>query len=170
MDQLLWTPAYIALGSNLDDPTLQVRRAFAELAQLNATRLIVQSSLYRSAPMGPQNQPTFVNAVVGLLTLLSASELLAQLQAIERCMGRQAPIERWGPRVIDLDILLHGDTRSDTPELQLPHPGMLLRNFVMAPLAEIAPRLSLSKGQIAASVAQRLGLDGLQRMQDDMHL
>lgn len=167
MTQPQWTPAYIALGSNLDEPVQQVRRALAELAQLSATRLIVHSSLYRSAPMGPQNQPAFVNAVAALLTRLSALELLAQLQAIERSMGRQPPVLRWGPRVIDLDILLHGETRSDTLALQLPHPGLPLRNFVMAPLAEIAPQLSLPQGLTAALMAQRLGMDGLQRIQQE---
>ncbi|MGE0115045.1 MAG: 2-amino-4-hydroxy-6-hydroxymethyldihydropteridine diphosphokinase [Steroidobacteraceae bacterium] len=169
MDQSTWTPAYIALGSNLGEPEQQVKRALTELAQLGESRLIAQSSLYRSAPMGPQDQPAFVNAVAALLTHLSASELLTQLQAIERRMGRQAPVMRWGPRVIDLDILLHGDTCSDTPALQLPHPGMLLRNFVMVPLAEIAPQLSLSNGLMASAMAQRLGMAGLQRIQYGTH-
>lgn len=164
MQQAQWTPAYIALGSNLEQPAQQVQHAFVELAALSATRLILQSSLYQSAPMGPQDQPAFVNAVGGLLTQLSARELLSQLQDIERRMGRRIPVQRWGPRVIDLDILLYGATRSDTPDLQLPHPGMLLRNFVMVPLAEIAPQLVLPTGITAAMSARQLGSEGLQRM------
>ncbi len=155
-------PAYIALGSNLQQPIQQVRRALTELAALDGTRLILQSSLYQSAPLGPQDQPAFVNAVAGLLTQLSAFELLAQLQAIESRMGRQKPIQHWGPRIIDLDILLHGESRSDALELKLPHPGLMLRNFVLVPLAEIAPQLVLPAGGTAAAAAQRVGHDGLQ--------
>lgn len=166
MDRAIWTPAYIALGSNLNQPAHQLQRACNELMQVPTTRLIARSSLYQSAPMGPQDQPPFVNAAVGLLTQLSADELLQQLQAIERRMGRQTPAMRWGPRVIDLDILLYGDAVSATPELQLPHPGMLLRNFVLTPLAEIAPHLMVAKAQSAAIVMQRLGQQGLQRLTD----
>lgn len=168
MTPALWTPAYVALGSNLDDPALQVRRAFAELRQLTSSRLIAHSSLYQSAPLGPQDQPAFVNAMVGLLTQLSALDLLAQLQAIERRMGRETPILRWGPRLIDLDVVMYGDMRSDTSELQLPHPGLMQRNFVAAPLAEIAPHLILPQGLTAAMLARQLGLEGLQRLRDDV--
>lgn len=161
MTHAQWTPAYVALGSNLQQPIQQVRRALDELAALDATRLILRSSLYRSAPLGPQDQPPFVNAVAGLLTQLSAGELLLRLQAIERRMGRRTPIQHWGPRIIDLDILLHGDARSDTLELKLPHPGLMLRSFVLVPLAEIAPQLVLPAGLIAAAAARRVGCDGL---------
>jgi len=164
MDHAQWTPAYVALGSNLAEPAQQVRRALVELSQLPATKLICQSSLYQSQPMGPQAQPLFINAVAALLTQLDAQLLLIELQRTETSMGRQVSSERWGPRVIDLDILMFGDMRCATPTLQLPHPGMLLRNFVMLPLAEIAPYLTLSNGLNAASVAQTLGADGLQRL------
>jgi 2-amino-4-hydroxy-6-hydroxymethyldihydropteridine diphosphokinase len=160
-----WIPCYVALGSNLDQPIEQIRRAIHELMQINATGVIAQSSLYRSVPMGPQDQPAFINAVVGLLTQLSALQLLEKLQTIEHCMGRKAPAMHWGPRVIDLDMLLHGDTHCDLPALKLPHPGLMLRNFVMAPLAEIAPHLWVEKIQTAAQVAQQLGVAGLQRIE-----
>ncbi len=160
--QAQWTPAYVALGSNLREPIQQVQHALTELATLDATRLISHSSLYQSAPLGPQDQPAFINAVAGVLTQLSAVELLAQLQAIERRMGRESPIQRWGPRVIDLDSLMHGDSRCDTPELKLPHPGLMLRSFVLTPLAEIAPQLVLPGGITAAAAAQRAGREGLQ--------
>jgi 2-amino-4-hydroxy-6-hydroxymethyldihydropteridine diphosphokinase len=167
MTNVLWTPAYVALGSNLRQPMRQVQRALTELAALDATRLITQSSLYQSAPMGPQDQPAFVNSVVGLLTQLCAVELLAQLQTIERRMGRQTPVQRWGPRIIDLDILIHGDTRSDTLELKLPHPGLMLRNFVLVPLAEIAPQLVLPAGITATAAARRMGDNDLRLALDE---
>jgi len=128
--------------------------------------LIMRSSLYQSRPMGPQGQPIFINAVAALLTQQSAQQLLSELQSVESAMGRQVT-ERWGPRIIDLDILMFGDVRSATDSLQLPHPGMLLRNFVMQPLAEIAPQLILSNGLTAAGVAKALGTDGLQRLPED---
>lgn len=163
MDKAQWTPAYVALGSNLAEPVQQIRRALVELSQLPATRLVRQSSLYQSQPMGPQAQPMFINAVAALLTQLEAQQLLGELQRIEAVMGRQASSEHWGPRIIDLDILMFGSVRSATPTLQLPHPGMLLRNFVMLPLAEIAPDLTLQNGLNAAAVAQQLGTEGLLR-------
>lgn len=164
MERAQWTPTYVALGSNLDEPVRQVQRAIVELSRLKATRLISHSSPYRSQPMGPQDQPVFVNAVAAMLTQLDAPQLLNELHLIETNMGRTVPGERWGPRVIDLDILMYGEVRSETPALQLPHPGMLLRNFVVVPLAEIAPYLPLPNGLSAKSVAQKLGMDGLQRL------
>jgi 2-amino-4-hydroxy-6-hydroxymethyldihydropteridine diphosphokinase len=154
MRQSQWTPAYIALGSNLHQPIRQVQRALGELAKLDATRLVMQSSLYLSAPLGPQDQPAFINAVAGLLTQLRIVDLLAQLQAIEHRMGRRTPVQHWGPRIIDLDVLMHGESRSDTPELKLPHPGLMVRSFVLVPLAEMAPQLVLPAG-ITAAVAAR---------------
>jgi 2-amino-4-hydroxy-6-hydroxymethyldihydropteridine diphosphokinase len=132
----------VAIGSNLHDPPARVREAFAHLAALPATRLVRRSRLYRSRPMGPQDQPDFVNAAAGLLTQLSARELLGGLIGIESAMGRMRQ-ERWGPRVIDLDLVwLLGET-VDEPGLTLPHPGVSTRNFVLYPLADIAPTLSI---------------------------
>ena len=132
----------MAIGSNLHDPPERVREAFAHLAALPATRLVRRSRLYRSRPMGPQDQPDFVNAAAGLLTQLSARELLGGLIGIESAMGRKRQ-ERWGPRVIDLDLVwLLGET-VDEPGLTLPHPGVSTRNFVLYPLADIAPTLSI---------------------------
>lgn len=161
MTHAQWMPVYVALGSNLQTPIQQVQRALDELAALDTTRLILKSSLYESAPMGPQDQPQFVNAVAGLLTQLNAAEFLARLQDIEHRMGREKSLQRWGPRIIDLDLLLHGTTCSDTPELKLPHPGLMSRSFVLAPLAEIAPQLMLPAGLSAAAAAQRVGCDDL---------
>lgn len=165
MAQALWTPTYVALGSNLAEPMQQVTRALRELSQLPSTQLIRQSSLYESAPMGPQAQPAFINAVAALLTQLDMQQFLNATQSIEAAMGRQVS-ERWGPRIIDLDILLFGEARCVTETLQLPHPGMLLRNFVMTPLAEVAPWLTLPTGSNAAAIAKTLGMSGLRRLRE----
>jgi 2-amino-4-hydroxy-6-hydroxymethyldihydropteridine diphosphokinase len=104
---------------------------------------VLRSSLYSSRPLGPVAQPDFVNAVAGLLTVLEPETLLAALKDLESRLGRDRPAVRWGPRRIDLDLLVHGTSRSATDELQLPHPGIADRAFVLAPLAEIAPDLEV---------------------------
>ncbi len=134
--------AYIGLGSNLADPPQQLRQALAALNQLPTSRLLCHSSLYRSAPMGPADQPDYVNAVAALETALAPLQLLDELQAIEARQGR-VRAERWGPRTLDLDLLLYSDTLIDHPRLQVPHPGIPAREFVLYPLAEIAPELQL---------------------------
>lgn len=131
---------YIGLGSNLDQPVQQVQQALAELTALPACRLQAYSSLYRSAPVGPADQPDYINAVAELHTDLPADELLDALQAIEQAHRRQRT-RRWGPRTLDLDILLYGSTRIDDARLQVPHPEIAKRAFVLYPLAEIAPQL-----------------------------
>jgi 2-amino-4-hydroxy-6-hydroxymethyldihydropteridine diphosphokinase len=141
MDIRRWVPAYVALGSNLDVPRMQVERALAALAELPETRLVLRSSLYRSRPLGPVAQPDFVNAVAGLLTRLDPQALLSRLKALETELGRERPVVRWGPRRIDLDLLVHGDARIAATNLQLPHPGIAERAFVLVPLAEFAPDL-----------------------------
>jgi len=147
-------PAYVALGSNLDDPRAQVGRAFDALAALPETRLVLRSSLYSSRPLGPVEQPDFVNAVAGLLTALEPGALLAALKDLEARLGRARPVVRWGPRRIDLDLLVHGAARSATGELTLPHPGIAERAFVLAPLAEIAPDLDVpGLGRVRALLA-----------------
>jgi 2-amino-4-hydroxy-6-hydroxymethyldihydropteridine diphosphokinase len=137
----LWHPAYIGVGSNLDDPRAQVLKAFAELAKLPSTRVILTSPIYRSRPFGPVKQPDFANAVAGVLTQLEPRALLAALHAVEAALGRPQLRERWGPRVIDLDVLVYGSERFEDPQLTLPHPGIVERNFVLYPLADIAPAL-----------------------------
>jgi 2-amino-4-hydroxy-6-hydroxymethyldihydropteridine diphosphokinase len=157
----LWTPAYIAIGSNLDGPVAQVEAAFVELTSLPQSRLIARSRLYRSAPLGPQDQPEFVNAAAGLLTQLTARELLRALQAIEARMGRALPIVRWGARRIDLDLLVHGESRIDDDDLTIPHPGVPSRNFVLYPLCDIAPTLLIPGHGRASVLAKRVGSNGL---------
>lgn len=128
---------YIGLGSNLSDPVYQVRTALVALAQIPETELIDASSLYRSAPMGPQDQSDYINAVAKLSTSLAPLALLDQLQAIEQVHGRERKDERWGPRTLDLDLLLYGDQMVDVPRLQVPHYGIAERSFVLLPLQEL---------------------------------
>lgn len=159
-----WVPAYVALGSNLAEPVRQVERAFAALAALPGTRLMLRSSAYRSRPMGPVEQPDFVNAVAALLTQLDPVTLLRELQALETRLGREAPIVRWGPRLIDLDLLVHGQTRCQQDALTLPHPGIAERAFVLVPLAEISPSLDVPGVGRVDALLQRLDSSGLERI------
>ncbi len=142
MNRAHWRPAYIAIGSNLQSPQQQVSAAFAEIAKLPATRLEARSQLYRTRPLGPQNQPGYINAAAGVLTQLDARALLDALLEIERRMGRDR-CERWGPRIVDLDLIWMAGERIDEPGLQVPHPGVSERNFVLYPLADIAPSLEI---------------------------
>lgn len=128
---------YVGLGSNLDDPPAQLARAFDALGRIAQTRLLRRSRLYRSAPWGETNQPAFVNAVAELASALAPMALLAALLDIERAQGRRRDGARWGPRTLDLDLLLFGDRKSDEPGLTLPHPRIAERAFVLVPLAEL---------------------------------
>jgi 2-amino-4-hydroxy-6-hydroxymethyldihydropteridine diphosphokinase len=130
--------AYIGLGSNLQQPAAQLRRALEALVRIPGSRLQTQSRLYRSRPLGPQDQPAFVNAVAELSTRLAPLELLDRLQALELIQGREHGGPRWGPRTLDLDLLLYGDRRIELPRLRVPHPGLAEREFVLYPLLEIA--------------------------------
>jgi 2-amino-4-hydroxy-6-hydroxymethyldihydropteridine diphosphokinase len=159
-----WLPAYVALGSNLDDPVRQVQRAFEALDHLPGTRLVLRSSLYRSPPLGPVAQPDFANAVAGILSQLDAPRLLHELKALEVRLGRAAPVVRWGPRVIDLDLLMHGVSRITSESITVPHPGIAERAFVLVPWAEISPSLDVPGVGRVAAIAQRLGAAGLQRI------
>jgi 2-amino-4-hydroxy-6-hydroxymethyldihydropteridine diphosphokinase len=164
---MLWHPAYVGLGSNLDEPALQIRRALAGLAVLPETRLIRQSSLWGSKPMGPVPQPDFVNAVAGLLTGLEAAEFFAALRRLEQQLGRTAARERWGPRRIDLDLLVFAGLRLEADELRLPHPGIVERNFVLYPLAEVAPELMVPDCGRVRELAARVGPEGIWRLDNE---
>ena len=145
-----WRPAYVGLGSNLGQPAAQLREAIDRLARLPDTRLIATSRLWASPPLGPPGQPDYVNAVAGLLTRREPRDLLGGLQAIEQAMGRSRPPVRWGPRLIDLDLLAFGNETLDEPGLTVPHPGLHQRDFVLYPLAEIAPQLWIpGKGRVS---------------------
>lgn len=160
----IWQPAYIGLGSNLQEPAVQVRRACAGLQALASTRLVRVSPLYRSRPFGPVPQPDFINAVAGVLTQLDARTLLGELQALERALGRPAERERWGPRVIDLDLLIYGRERREEPGLTLPHGGIVERNFVLYPLADLAPDLDVPGLGRVAELKGRVTPEGLERL------
>ena len=134
--------AFVALGSNLQDPVLQVKKAFLALKNLPQTNLIKTSSLYCTAPIGYQSQPDFINAVAQISTDLSPFDLLDALLNIELLAGRDRPFAN-APRVLDCDLLLYDDVVMNSEKLILPHPRMHLRSFVLLPLAEIAPKLSL---------------------------
>ncbi len=136
-----WRPAYVGIGSNLQGPSGQVESAIESLSALDDTRLVLRSALYRSAPFGGIEQPHYVNAVAALLTTLDARQLLDELQQIELRRGRRRDGMRWGPRIIDLDILVFASQSIDEPGLVVPHPGIAERNFVLLPLREIAPGL-----------------------------
>ncbi len=154
--------ACIGLGSNLDDPVRQVDSALSELADLPLTRLLRHSSLYRSAPMGPADQPDYVNAAALLETALEPLELLDALQAIEAAHGRRRA-QRWGPRTLDLDLLVYADLRLDHPRLVLPHPGIGERAFVLVPMAEIVPDMMIP-GVGALAVAAAAVSDQVERI------
>jgi 2-amino-4-hydroxy-6-hydroxymethyldihydropteridine diphosphokinase len=156
----LWRPAYVAVGSNLNQPRQRVIEAFERLATLRDTRLELRSRTYLTRPMGPQDQPDFVNAVAGLLTRLPARELLDALLDIERAMGRDRG-QRWGPRIVDLDLLWMTGTTIDEPGLTLPHPGVSERNFVLYPLSDIAPTLLIPGHGPVVSLKSRVDGGGI---------
>lgn len=157
------TRVYIALGSNLANPLHQVQSALNALAELPQTTLTATSSLYRTPPLGPQDQPDYLNAVVALDTDLSAENLLDHTQKIELEHGRVRKDERWGPRTLDLDILLFGDEIISTERLTVPHYDMKNRQFMLYPLAEIAPELRFPSGESLQSVMTQLGAEPLTR-------
>lgn len=134
--------AYIGLGSNLNNPAAQIRQALTALAALPSTRMLAHSHIYKSKPLGPPEQADFLNAAAILETQLEPLALLRNLHNLEEQQGRRRTRERrWGPRTLDLDILVYGELALHTPELTLPHPGVHLRSFVLYPLAELAPEL-----------------------------
>lgn len=155
---------FIALGSNQANPIAQVNHALAALRELPQSVLLGHSSLYRSAPLGPQDQPAFINAVAMLDTRLEPDELLDALQGIEQRAGRVRTAERWGPRILDLDLLLYADRMINTPRLQVPHYHMHARSFVLYPLAELAADLILPDGTPLQKLLQACPSTGLERL------
>lgn len=154
--------AYIGLGSNLEDPLAQVKRAFDELAEIPQTSLLARSSIYSSHAVGPE-QPDYINAVALLDTQLAPLALLDALQAIEQAHQR-VRIQHWGPRTLDLDLLLYGDQIIDEERLTVPHPYLTQRSFVLYPLADITPNLRLPDGTPLADLLSRCPADGLRRL------
>ncbi len=158
--------AYIGLGSNLGDPIAQVKRARHTIAALEGTSEQGFSSLYRSAPMGPLDQPDYINAVMAVVTEHTPHGLLDALQAIEQDLGRVRGSERWGPRVLDLDLLLYGRYCIRSQKLTVPHCGLTERPFVLYPLAEIAPPELLIPGRgTLREWLRRCPWEGLERLE-----
>ena len=151
------TRAYIALGSNLASPLTQVNAAIAALGAIPDSRIVAVSSFYRTPPLGPQDQPDYLNAAVALETTLAPEALLDHTQRIELERGRVRKAERWGPRTLDLDIMLFGDETLATSRLTVPHYDMKNRGFMLWPLFEIAPELHFPDGETLVSVLDHLG-------------
>ncbi|MGB0835197.1 MAG: 2-amino-4-hydroxy-6-hydroxymethyldihydropteridine diphosphokinase [Psychrobium sp.] len=153
---------YIGIGSNLGDPIAQAKQAIVALKDISDSRLVSVSSLYGSKPMGPSDQPDYVNAVAMLETNLEPLALLDALQHIEQTQGRVRKAERWGPRTLDLDILLINNSTIDIPRLTVPHYGMREREFVLYPLLEIAPQLILPDGTALEQLTKQCPRNGLE--------
>jgi 2-amino-4-hydroxy-6-hydroxymethyldihydropteridine diphosphokinase len=161
------TTVFIGLGSNLESPVKQIKSARLAILKLNGIRELAFSNLYASAPMGPQDQPEFVNAVIAVETRMPPLELLYSLQDIEQAHGRIRGNQRWGARTLDLDLLLYGDQQIDLPELTVPHPGIADRPFVLYLLLECAPDLVIpGKGKIS-DLLIKCPLAGLRRLELD---
>jgi len=147
---------YIGLGSNLENPIQQVKTALIALNKIPKTTLTNHSSLYQTKPMGPKKQSDYINSVAELSTELSALILLEQLQRIENCQGRVRKSEQWGPRTLDLDLLLFANQVISSPRLTVPHYGMKERLFVLLPLIEIAPTLKLPDNSLLSHLVKNL--------------
>lgn len=152
---------YIAIGSNMAQPVEQALRAIEALKTLPKSQFICSSQLYSSTPMGPQDQPDYINAVAEIHTELTPLELLDCTQAIELEQGRVRKDERWGPRTLDLDLILYGNEVIDSERLTIPHYGMKVREFVLYPLAEIAPSLTLPDGSELSDLLNQVDKNGL---------
>ncbi|MGM3175948.1 2-amino-4-hydroxy-6-hydroxymethyldihydropteridine diphosphokinase [Dickeya lacustris] len=155
------TRVYLALGSNLAEPLTQVQTALSALDAIANTRLVRCSSFYRSRPLGPQDQPDYLNAVAELETALAPDALLDNTQRIEQEHGRVRKAHRWGPRTLDLDILLFGDEVIHTERLTVPHYDMKNREFMLYPLAEIAPELIFPDGEPLRERLHHVARNGL---------
>jgi 2-amino-4-hydroxy-6-hydroxymethyldihydropteridine diphosphokinase len=151
--------AYVGLGSNVGDRLGHLRSAVAALRANEKIVVTDVSSVYETDPVGPA-QPDFLNAAVAVDTDLSPQEMMRVLKAIERDIGR-VPRERWGPREIDLDLLVYGDRRIDSDDLVVPHPQIAARAFVLVPLTELAPALDVPGVGDASSLLARLGREGV---------
>jgi 2-amino-4-hydroxy-6-hydroxymethyldihydropteridine diphosphokinase len=152
--------AFIALGSNLQNPEHQVQQALEAIKSHKEIQFLKASSLYKTAPVGYDNQDDFINAVVEIKTDLAPIQLLRSLLSIENTFGRERPFPN-APRVLDLDLLLYDDIVMDSAELTLPHARMHERGFVMIPLAEIAPKLTIAKHGHADELAAKCDNQGV---------
>jgi 2-amino-4-hydroxy-6-hydroxymethyldihydropteridine diphosphokinase len=152
---------YLGLGSNLSDPIQQIQQAISVISTHDEINTLACSSLYISQPMGPQDQPDYFNAVLKINTLLKPLALLDKLQAIENIAGRVRKDQRWGARVLDIDILLYNNEVIKNDRLTIPHYGLQEREFVVIPLAEIDNQLQLPDGQSISALANNIVTNGL---------
>ena len=159
--------AWLGLGSNLQQPALQVGEAIKQLAASNGIDVLRTSSLYRTPPWGDEQQDDFVNAVVQIETRLDPLELLARLQSIEKTMGRSRGARRWGPRIIDIDVLLYGNQQYKSDVLEVPHARMHERAFVLMPLVELEPGLEIPGLGVAQTLLDDLDCSGINRLGQD---
>ncbi|MBQ0833265.1 2-amino-4-hydroxy-6-hydroxymethyldihydropteridine diphosphokinase [Marinobacter sp.] len=157
------TDAFIGLGSNLQEPAAQLAKAVAELAALPNTTFIAQSPFYASRPVGPQDQPDYVNGAVWLSTELAPHTLLDQLQAIEQVHGRER-LRHWGPRTLDLDLLVFGNQTLNDDRLTVPHRELPNRDFVLQPLLDLKPDLTLPDGVAIATLRAQCPDNWLRRL------
>ena len=153
---------YVGIGSNLDQPVVKAQLAIEALKQLPLSQFVAVSPLYCSKPMGPSDQPDYINAVAAIQTDLSPLALLDQLQKIEQQTGRVRKAERWGPRTLDLDLILYGQQTIENERLTVPHYGMKQREFVLYPLFDIAPSLTLPDGDSLSNLVNNCPLNDLQ--------
>ena len=158
------TIAYIGLGSNMNSPVKQIKSAITSIEEIISTKIIGMSSLYKSKPVGPQNQDDYINAVIKIETKLVPYQLLACLHDIEEQHGRIRK-EHWGPRILDLDILIFGNEIMVDEKLTIPHPEIENRSFVLAPLIEIDPDCIIPKKGLASDLLATIGKDNIVQIQ-----
>lgn len=158
--------AYLGLGANIGDSKGNLREAVRQIAADSSCEVTAVSPLYETKPVGFEDQPDFLNAVIEVKTKLSPSDILSLCNKVEENLGRKRTI-RWGPRVIDIDVLLYEDMESSDESLTIPHPRMLERAYVLAPLADIAPNMELVGGITASEAAQRIGQMGIKKIDDE---
>lgn len=159
--------AWLGLGSNLQQPVEQLRRALSKLSSLEQIDILATSSFYRTPPWGDDQQDDYINAVVKIETSLDPDSLLSSVQSIETGMGRQRSDRRWGPRVIDIDLLLYGALRYRSDDLELPHPRMHERAFVLVPLCELDSTLEIPTRGVVEKLLQQLDCSGIRRLRDE---
>jgi 2-amino-4-hydroxy-6-hydroxymethyldihydropteridine diphosphokinase len=159
--------AWLGLGSNLQQPAEQLRQALDRLGDTEGVEILATSSFYRTPPWGDEQQDDFINAVVQIETGLDPIPLLRVVQLIENDMGRQRSERRWGPRLIDIDVLLYGDQQYRSTDLELPHPHMHERAFVLLPLSELDGSLEIPAHGTVEKLLQQLDCTGIYRLNDD---
>ena len=159
------TTVYVGIGSNLSNPLLQVQTAIAKIQDSELFTDVKVSSIYRSEPMAGMKQPDYINAVISFKTNLAAHALLYELQSMENAQGRERTEIRWSARTLDLDILLIGRQQIDDERLTVPHPGIFDRNFVILPLAELDPDLSLPDNTHVSYLLTQVSAEGIERIE-----